>query len=84
MVAVLSFIRAVQRVFEQTWELTSVTRSTGCCGPSGSPRGVRQFAPDHLLIGLRPGDRAGWQENGLLDQVIERFGLPTTVFQLTD
>jgi hypothetical protein len=45
---------------------------------------VRQFAPDHLLIGLRPGDRAGWQENGLLDQVIERFGLPTTVFQLTD
>ncbi len=25
---------------------------------------VRQFAPDHLLIGLRPGDRAGWRRTG--------------------
>jgi hypothetical protein len=45
---------------------------------------VREFAPDHLLIGLRAHDRTGWQEKGLLDQVIERFALPTTVFQLTD
>jgi hypothetical protein len=43
---------------------------------------VRQFGPDHLLIGLRPEVRAGWQEKGLLDQVLERFAIPTTVFQL--
>ena len=43
---------------------------------------VRKFAPDHILIALRPDDRAGWQERGLLDQVLERFGLPVTVFVL--
>jgi hypothetical protein len=42
---------------------------------------IRQFSPDHILIALRPEQRAGWQERGLLDQVLERFGLPMTVFQ---
>jgi hypothetical protein len=45
---------------------------------------VREFAPDHLLIGLRAEDRSGWQEKGLLDQVQQRFALPTTVFQLSN
>jgi hypothetical protein len=40
---------------------------------------IRQFAPDHLLIGLRSQERAGWQERGLLDQVLERFRIPLTV-----
>lgn len=44
---------------------------------------IRDFAPDHLLIGLRRDDRAGWQERGLLDQIQERFAIPMTVFQLT-
>jgi hypothetical protein len=43
---------------------------------------IRQFSPDHILIGLRPEERAGWQERDLLDQVLERFGLPLTVFQV--
>jgi hypothetical protein len=43
---------------------------------------IRQFSPDHILIALRSDERAGWQERGLLDQVLERFGLPITVFQL--
>jgi hypothetical protein len=43
---------------------------------------IRQFDPDHLLIALRPADRAGWQEKGLLDQVQQRFQIPTTVFEL--
>jgi hypothetical protein len=42
---------------------------------------IREFAPDHLLIALRGEDRADWQERGLLDELIERFGLPMTVFQ---
>jgi hypothetical protein len=45
---------------------------------------IREFSPDHLLIGLRTGDRAGWQERGLLDQVQERFAIPMTVFQVAD
>jgi hypothetical protein len=43
---------------------------------------VREFAPDHLLIALRREDRAGWQERGLLDKLLERFAIPITVFQL--
>jgi hypothetical protein len=45
---------------------------------------IRDFAPDHLLIGLRRENRSGWQERGLLDQIIERFEIPITVFQLPD
>ena len=42
---------------------------------------IRDFQPDHILIALRSGDRAGWQERGLLDQVME-FGSPITVLEL--
>jgi hypothetical protein len=42
---------------------------------------TREFHPDHILIGLRPADHAGWQEKGLLDQVVQRFRLPVTVFE---
>ena len=41
---------------------------------------VRTFAPDHILIALRGGQDADWQERGLLDQVRRRFRLPLTVF----
>jgi hypothetical protein len=43
---------------------------------------IADFRPDHVLIGLRGGDRADWQERGLLDQFLERFPLPVTVFVL--
>ena len=43
---------------------------------------IRDFSPDHLLIALRGADRAGWQERGLLDSVLARFGLPVTVLEL--
>jgi hypothetical protein len=42
---------------------------------------VAAFGPTHILIGLRSADRAGWQERGLVDDVIGRFGVPVTVFQ---
>lgn len=45
---------------------------------------VRSFVPDHLLIALRAGDRAGWQERGLIDDVLNRCALPLTVFQFRD
>jgi hypothetical protein len=43
---------------------------------------IRQFGPDHLLIGLRSSEHTGWQERGLLDRLLERFRIPLTVFQL--
>jgi hypothetical protein len=41
---------------------------------------VAAFEPDHILVALRGADRAGWQERGLLDDLVERFSLPVTVF----
>ncbi|HKG36781.1 MAG TPA: hypothetical protein VKA89_10130 [Solirubrobacterales bacterium] len=43
---------------------------------------IRAFSPDHLLIALRPGPKAGWQERGLVEQILDRFGLPVTVFSI--
>ena len=43
---------------------------------------IREFLPDHILIGLRGTDHAGWQERGLLDSVITSFRLPVTVFEI--
>lgn len=43
---------------------------------------LREFAADHILIALRPEEEADWQERGLLEQVRERFSLPTTVFEV--
>jgi hypothetical protein len=43
---------------------------------------IREFEPDHILIGLRPDEEASWQERGVLEDVRERFGLPTTVFEV--
>lgn len=43
---------------------------------------VAKFSPDHLLIGLRDEDRAGWQERGLLQALNERFRVPITVFDV--
>ena len=43
---------------------------------------VREFAPDHILIGLRSSEHADWQELGLVEAVRSRFGLPVTVFEI--
>jgi len=40
------------------------------------------FDADHILVGLRASDRSGWQERGLLDELIRRFAIPVTVFSL--
>ena len=43
---------------------------------------VAKFQPDHILIALRSSDHAYWQEQGLIEHVQERFGLPLTTFAL--
>ena len=42
---------------------------------------LASFPADHILVGLRSAERSGWQERGLLDELL-RFGLPVTVFTL--
>jgi hypothetical protein len=43
---------------------------------------VADFHPDHIVIGLRSRNEGGWQERGLVEQVLKRFGLPVTIFEL--
>ena len=45
---------------------------------------IADFQPDHILIGLRGPEQSGWQERGLVDKVLERFGLPVTVFRFPE
>jgi hypothetical protein len=45
---------------------------------------VRSFRPDHILLALRGGQDADWQERGLVEKVRERFGLPLTVFVIDE
>jgi hypothetical protein len=41
---------------------------------------VEEFRPDHILIALRGPATADWQERGLIEKILVRFGLPVTVF----
>ena len=43
---------------------------------------VADFNPDHILVALRPEKRSGWQEKGLVDQLLERFDQPITAFRV--
>jgi hypothetical protein len=43
---------------------------------------VRGFRPHHILIALRASDHSGWQENRLIDRVLEGFHIPITVFEI--
>ena len=43
---------------------------------------IVEFRPDHILIALRSSGSSGWQERGLVEQVLERFRLPVTVFRI--
>jgi len=42
------------------------------------------FPADHILVGLRGDESAGWQERGLLDELLRRFRIPVTVFSLRE
>lgn len=43
---------------------------------------AREFPPDHVIVAMRAGDRADWQEHGLIDQLLEKLNVPVTVFQI--
>ena len=43
---------------------------------------VRQFGPDHIVIGLPPPERGARRPQELIDFLVSRFGLPVTVFSI--
>jgi hypothetical protein len=43
---------------------------------------IEEFRPDHILIAIRGPGEADWQERGLVEQIVDRFRLPVTVFAL--
>jgi hypothetical protein len=42
------------------------------------------FHADHILVALRSPEHSDWQERGLLDELVGRFGIPITVFSLRE
>jgi hypothetical protein len=43
---------------------------------------VREFVPDHILLGVRSADHEAWQERHLIDDLRHAFHIPITVFEL--
>lgn len=43
---------------------------------------IAAFHPNHILLALRGRGSSGWQEQGLVEKVVDRFGLPVTVFRI--
>ena len=43
---------------------------------------VHDFSPDHILIALRSGEHAGWQERGLVERVQAIAHVPVTIFEI--
>jgi hypothetical protein len=74
----------LQRVLEQLADLGTEAEGAAAADDPlvAFEDAIREFAPDHLLIALRAGEASGWQERGLLDQLQQRFRLPTTAFSV--
>lgn len=45
---------------------------------------IARFSPTHIVIGRRSADRAGWQEDVLIEALSERARLPITIFDIPD
>ncbi len=43
---------------------------------------IGEFGPDHILVALRPDERSGWQESGLVDALVDTSDVPVTAFKL--
>lgn len=45
---------------------------------------IARFSPDHILVGLRPDDRTGWQEEKMVNSLWEKIEVPLTIFDLPE
>lgn len=76
-------LRAVLRQIEELG--TEASGSVGADDPLlAFADALSEFQADHILVGLRAPEHADWQERGLLDELLRRFGLPVTVFSLSE
>jgi hypothetical protein len=78
--------QADERLGEVLGQVSEIAEAKGTVGADDPllafEDAIAEFQPDHILIGLRAGDGASWQERGLMDQVLERFAVPVTAFHL--
>ena len=76
----------LQTVLRQIEELgTEASGTVGADDPIlAFEDALATFHADHILIGLRAPERGDWQEGGLLDELLRRFGIPVTVFSLRE
>ena len=76
----------LQAVLRQIGELgTEASGTVGADDPVlAFEDALAAFQADHILVGLRAPERADWQERGLLDELLHRFGIPVTVFSLRE
>ena len=76
----------LQAVLRQIGDLG--TEASGTVGPDDPvlafEDALAEFQADHILVGLRAPEHADWQERGLLDELLHRFGIPVTVFSLRE
>ena len=45
---------------------------------------IARFSPSHIVIGLRPDDNLGWQEDQLSETLFDKTGIPITIFGVSD
>ena len=76
----------LQAVLGQVSEMEGRASASGTVGADDPllafEDAVAELSPYH--IGLRSADRFGWQQSGLIDQLVARLGLPITIFQVPD
>ncbi len=68
-------------------QLEAVGRSASGVRGDESPRAafedaVRQFNPDHIVIAVPPTSRSARRRHEVIDYLLDRFGLPVTVFAI--
>ena len=76
----------LRAVMEHVEELgTEVSGTVGADDPLlAFEDALAAFDADHILVALRAPEHADWQERGLLDALLRRFGIPLTVFTLPE
>ncbi len=79
--------KADERLIEVMGQLdttgTEVKGTVGADDPMlAFEEAVAEFRPDHILVALRPEERSGWQESGLVDALVDRFDVPVTSFKI--
>jgi sugar phosphate isomerase/epimerase len=81
-------LRAVMEHVEEIGTEVNGTEVSGTVGADDPllafEDALAAFDAGHILVALRAPEHADWQERGLLDALLRRFGIPVTVFTLPE